>query len=137
MERRMGKRLKRIAIVATFGLAGCATTSSGLADAQHACASGASHAEIHVVGTIARYLGTRNSESGEHEGFLVTPSGSNARLLIEDNVNITGFIPMRSGDSVELQGQYECNDGVIHWTHHDPSGRHVMGFVVVNGRRFQ
>ena len=133
----MDKCLKRIATFSAFLLAGCQASSSGLADAQRVCASGASHVEIHVVGTIARYLGTRNSESGEHEGFVVTPSGSNAQLVIEDNVNITGFIPLRRGDSVELQGQYECNDGVIHWTHHDPSGRHVMGYVNVNGRRFQ
>ena len=133
----MDKPLKRTAILAAFCLAGCQASPSSVADAQRACASGTSHVEIHVAGTIARYLGTRNSESGEHEGFLVTPNGSTAHLLIEDNVNITGFIPMRSGDSVELQGQYECNDGVIHWTHHDPSGRHVMGYVIVNGRRFQ
>ena len=133
----MDKPLKRTAILAAFYLAGCQASTSSVADAQRACSSGTSHVEIHVAGKIARYLGTRNSESGEHEGFLVTPRGSSAHLLIEDNVNITGFIPMRNGDSVELQGQYECNDGVVHWTHHDPSGRHIMGYVVVNGRRFQ
>ena len=90
-----------------------------------------------MSGTITRYLGTRYSESGEHEGFLVQTTGSNAPLKIEDNVNITGFIPLRRGDAIELQGQYECNDGVIHWTHRDPSGRHVAGYVIVNGRRFQ
>ena len=119
-------------------LAACQSSAAGsLADAQRVCSSGATHTEIHVSGTVTRYLGTRDSQSGEHEAFLVRPTDANTMLQIEDNVNLTGFIPLRRGDAIELQGQYECNDGVIHWTHHDPSGRHVAGYVVVNGRRFQ
>ena len=131
-------RHNSIALCFALCVVGCqATSSSSVSDAQRICASGAAHTEIHVSGTITRYLGTRYSESGEHEGFLVQTTGSNAPLKIEDNVNITGFIPLRRGDAVELQGQYECNDGVIHWTHRDPSGRHIAGYVIVNGRRFQ
>ena len=133
----MGKFLRRMAILAAICLTGCAASSATLADAQRICSSGASHVEVHINGRITRYLGTHNSTSGEHEGFLVMPIGSQTSLMVEDNVNLTGFIPLRRGDSVELQGQYECNDGVIHWTHHDPSGRHVAGYVIINGRRFQ
>ncbi len=136
MVRQMN-RDKTILLSVAMALSGCQAASSTLADAQRVCASGASHTEVHISGTVARYLGTRSSESGEHEGFLVRAAGSTTNVLIEDNVDITGFIPMRRGDLVELQGQYECNDGVIHWTHHDPSGRHATGYLVINGRRFQ
>ena len=132
----MGKR-RWSALCIALAIAGCQASSSSVSDAQRGCATGAAHVEVHVSGTIARYLGTRYSQSGRHEGFLVRTRDVAAPLKIEDNVEITGFIPMRAGDSVELQGQYECNDGVIHWTHHDPSGRHLSGYVIVNGRRFQ
>jgi len=135
----MVSRLRALAFCLAVTIGGChAPTASGLGDAQRACTSGASHVEVHLTGSITRYLGTRSSASGVHEGFLVTVSSAPASVLtVEDNVNMTGFIPLRRGDAVELQGQYECNDGVIHWTHHDPAGRHIAGYVIVNGRRFQ
>lgn len=80
-------------------------------------------------------LGERSGEAGVHEGFIVAASGS--RFKVEDNVDITGPIPLRRGEAVELQGQYECDDGVIHWTHRDPRGRHLAGYVKVDGHVYQ
>jgi hypothetical protein len=50
----------------------------------------------------------------------------------------TGFIPARNGDYVEFNGQYEWNakGGVVHWTHHDPQGRHETGWVKHNGHNY-
>ena len=58
-------------------------------------------------------------------------------IRIEDNVSVTGPIPLSKGELVTLQGQYECNDGVIHWTHHDPRGRHVGGFIEAGGKIYR
>jgi hypothetical protein len=84
---------------------------------------------------VTRVLGIRRSYSGAHEGFLIAANGQ--RIKIEDNVDITGPIVLRRGDAVSLLGQYECDDGVIHWTHHDPRGRHPAGYIEVNGQRYQ
>jgi Protein of unknown function (DUF3465) len=42
-------------------------------------------------------------------------------------------------DSVSFYGQFETNDrgGVIHWTHRDPRGRHIDGWLEHRGRRYQ
>jgi hypothetical protein len=116
-------------------LASCGGGSTDLTQAIDACNRGASHAEVRVSGIVTRVLGERESESGLHEGFIV--STGSRHLRVEDNADITGTIPLHRGDRIELQGQYECNDGVIHWTHHDPRGRHPSGYITVNGQTYQ
>jgi len=40
---------------------------------------------------------------------------------------------------VEFFGEYEYSEkgGVIHWTHHDPSRKHVDGWLKHQGRTYQ
>lgn len=115
--------------------------SGDLKSALSACARGASHTEVHLSGIVNKLLGTRPGPSGAHEGFilLLEPPVPNElpTYKVEDNADITGYIPLQRGDRVELQGQFECNDRVIHWTHHDPAGRHAPGYINVDGRSYQ
>lgn len=84
---------------------------------------------------VVRVLGERGSRSGVHEGFIIRVG--RRTLKVEDNVQITGPVPLRRGDAVSLLGQLECDDEVIHWTHHDPRGRHMGGYVKVNGKLYE
>jgi hypothetical protein len=117
-------------------LAGCSGGGApGVRAAMDACSRGAAHVEVRDSGTVVRVLGTRESRSGRHEGFVVRLNG--IELRVEDNADITGPIPLRAGEPIALQGQYECNDGVIHWTHHDPRFRHPAGYIEVGGTHYQ
>lgn len=130
--------MNRSAIAASLALllCGCAGgNSSGVRAAMDACSRGAAHVEVRDTGTVLRVLGIRRSRSGLHEGFVVRLSG--IELRVEDNADITGTIPLRAGEPIALQGQYECNDGVIHWTHHDPRFRHPAGYIEAGGTRYQ
>lgn len=119
---------------------GCAgATATNLDQAVASCAGNRSryhHVEVYIPrARVIRVLGIRNSYSGAHEGFLI--AAEQQRISVEDNVDITGPIPLHRGDTVSLLGQYECDDGVIHWTHRDPRGRHPAGYIEVNGQRYQ
>jgi hypothetical protein len=35
------------------------------------------------------------------------------------------------------KNKWNPQGGVIHWTHHDPAGRHLSGWVKHNGRTYQ
>ncbi len=86
-----------------LALAACAT-SSGPDEANGAVydawANGRSHVEVTAAGSVAQILGTRRGPSGVHEGFLLHLRGSAGRGLtvrVEDNVDLTGPIPLTEG----------------------------------------
>jgi hypothetical protein len=137
--------MRRRASILVLALAGCAT-SSGADDANGAVydawANGRSHIEVTATGSVARILGTRRGPSGVHEGFLLHLRGSAGRGLtvrVEDNVDLTGPIPLAEGDDVEVRGEYvyDPRGGLIHDTHLDPRGRHDGGYVNVGGKVYQ
>ncbi len=117
-----------------LALVGCAT-SSGPDDANGAVydawANGRSHVEVTATGSVARILGTRRGPSGVHEGFLLHLRGSAGRGLtvrVEDNVDLTGPIPLAEADDVEVRGEYA----------YDPSGGLIHGrYVKARGKVYQ
>ncbi|GAC1300460.1 MAG: hypothetical protein NVSMB19_07050 [Vulcanimicrobiaceae bacterium] len=125
---------------------GCATAGShGNAEngaVYDAWRAGRSHVEVTAAGSVARLLGTRIGRSGAHEGFLLHLGGAAGRGLtvrVEDNVDLTGPIPLVEGAEVEVRGEYvfDPRGGVVHYTHRDPRGRHIAGYVLVDGKFYQ
>lgn len=74
-----------------------------------------------------------------HQKFILRIS-TGQTFLISHNIDLAPRINRLSiGDTVEFYGEYEWNakGGVIHWTHHDPNGRHVGGWLKHEGQTFR
>jgi len=104
--------------------------------------AGRSHVEVTATGSVARMLGTRLGRSGTHEGFLLHLTGATGRGLtvrVEDNIDLTGPIPLSEGEFVEVRGEYvyDSRGGIVHYTHRDPHGRHIAGYVIAGGKLYQ
>lgn len=127
--------MRKLVFLCAALLAACAPGPVTVRQAMASCARGANAVEVTASGTVGKLLGNYRSRTGVHEGFVVNSSGF--QLHVENNTTITGPIPLTIGEPVSLQGQYECNDGVIHWTHHDPRFRHVGGFITAGGKTYR
>ncbi len=77
-------------------------------------------------------------DGSRHQRFLVKiPSG--ITLKFAHNIDLAPRVPLRKGDELSFRGQYEWNEkgGVVHWTHHDPAGKHTGGWIRHNNRLFK
>jgi len=89
-------------------------------------------------GRVVRILADDNDGS-RHQRFILGLS-SGQTLLVAHNIDLAPRVSsLSTGDTVKFYGEYEANSkgGVIHWTHHDPQGRHVAGWLEHRGRRYQ
>ncbi|NVK41708.1 MAG: DUF3465 domain-containing protein [Oceanospirillaceae bacterium] len=78
-------------------------------------------------------------DGSRHQRFILE-LGTGQTLLVAHNIDLAPRIDgLRPGDRVEFYGEYEWNakGGVLHWTHHDPRGRHPGGWLRHNGRTYQ
>jgi hypothetical protein len=103
-----------------------------------AFASRASDVQVEGEGTVIRLL-PDDPDPPRHQRFIVQLA-SGQTLLMAHNVDLAPRIDgLKVGDSVRFNGEYVWNEkgGVIHWTHHDPQGKHVAGWVIHNGRTYQ
>jgi len=89
-------------------------------------------------GEVTRILPDDN-EGGRHQRFIIR-LGTGQTLLIAHNIDLAPRInALRVDDSVMFSGEYEWNlqGGVIHWTHHDPAGHHIDGWIKHGGQSYQ
>ncbi|MDH3747102.1 MAG: DUF3465 domain-containing protein [Gammaproteobacteria bacterium] len=89
-------------------------------------------------GTVERVLSDDNDGS-RHQRFVVRLA-SGQSLMIAHNIDLAPRVAsLQKGDYVSFYGEYEWNQqgGVIHWTHNDPQGSHVAGWLEHNGQRYQ
>ena len=103
-----------------------------------AFASRASNIEVEGEGTVNRLL-SDDLNAPRHQRFIVELA-SRQTLLMTHNIDLAPRINgLRVGDVIRFKGEYVWNEkgGVIHWTHHDPQNRHVAGWILHNGKRYQ
>lgn len=141
----MSKRAIAVVLLAAVLMAGCVRQpvtepaaergESAIAQAYRERAEGV---QVQGAGVVTRLLAD-DSDGGRHQRFILElPDGQT--LLMAHNIDVAPRVDALSvGDAVEFNGEYEYNDqgGVVHWTHHDPQGRHPGGWLKVGGQTYQ
>ncbi|MXS86042.1 DUF3465 domain-containing protein [Nitrosomonas sp. HPC101] len=94
--------------------------------------------QVSGEGVVTKLLPDDNDGS-RHQKFIIALR-SGQTLLIAHNIDLALRISsLKKGDAIQFSGQYEWNEkgGVVHWTHHDPNGSHVAGWLKHNGQIYQ
>lgn len=89
-------------------------------------------------GRVTKVLKDDNKGS-RHQRFILQVNPQQT-ILIAHNIDLAPRVESLSeGDLVTFSGQYEWNNkgGVVHWTHHDPQGRHPGGWLKHRGRTYE
>ena len=94
--------------------------------------------QVSGFGVVIRTL-PDDKKGSQHQKFILKLTSGNT-LLIAHNIDIAPRInSLQVGDKVNFYGEYEWNSqgGVLHWTHHDPNGRHENGWLLHEGITYQ
>ncbi|MDV6345716.1 DUF3465 domain-containing protein [Nitrosomonas sp. Is37] len=97
-----------------------------------------SNVQVYGTGVVISILAD-DLNSSRHQRFIIELK-SKQTLLITHNIDLAPRIfALSLNDKIEFFGEYEWNNkgGVIHWTHHDPEGVHVNGWILHNNVIYQ
>lgn len=89
-------------------------------------------------GTVVSLL-PDDTKGSRHQRILVQEADGET-ILVVHNIDLAPRIDdIKIGDNLEYFGEYIWNakGGLIHWTHHDPNGRHVDGWIKHNGNKYE
>ena len=112
--------------------------SGGVAAIAQAYRAQRSDLQVMAEGVVKKVL-SDDLDGSRHQRFLLRLDNGQT-LLVAHNIDLAPRIEgLRAGDTVAFYGEYEWNNqgGVIHWTHHDPAGRHVDGWLRHRGKTYQ
>lgn len=105
---------------------------------QQALKNRQSDLQVQGEGVVIKIL-PDDVKGSRHQRFILRLSGGQT-LLIAHNIDLAPRINgLSKGDNVAFFGEYEWNakGGVLHWTHHDPKGRHIDGWLKHDGKIHQ
>lgn len=112
--------------------------NSGQQQVINAFANEESNLQVQVAAPVSRILPDDNQGS-RHQRFILKLANGQT-VLVAHNIDLAPRVSgIAVGDSVTVAGEYEWNakGGVIHWTHQDPSGGRLGGWIELNGNRYQ
>jgi hypothetical protein len=122
-----------------FNIPGATDSASETANAlQEAFELRLSDVQVEGQGEVVRVLRDDN-EGSRHQKMIVRVAGEQT-VLISHNIDLAPRVrDLKRGDTIQFYGEYEWNTqgGVIHWTHHDPAGQHVGGWLKHKGQTYQ
>lgn len=82
----------------------------------------------------------RNDNKGARHQRWIVQIENGVTITIIHNIDIAEKVPLAVGDSVEVAGELiygdRKKDPILHWTHEDPKGKRIAGYVVHNGERY-
>lgn len=114
------------------------TTKAAESTIANAYRQHAQDVQVAGEGEVVNVLADDNKGS-KHQRFIVrVPEGFT--VLVAHNIDLAPRVKnIAKGDTISFYGEYVWNEkgGVIHWTHHDPRGRHVAGWLKHNGVTYQ
>lgn len=105
---------------------------------QDAFENNKSNIQVKQIGEIIKVLSDDN-DGARHQRMIVRLSNDQT-LLIAHNIDLAPRVPNpQAGKSIKFYGEYEWNaeGGVIHWTHIDPEGAHIDGWLEYEGIKYQ
>ncbi len=97
-----------------------------------------SDVQVEGSGRVVKVL-PDDTQGSQHQRLLVKLDSGHV-VLIAHNIDLAPRIDQISvGDKLSFFGEFEWNDkgGVVHWTHHDPQGRHPDGWLDYEGQKYQ
>lgn len=97
-----------------------------------------SNLQVRSQGKVIAILAD-DQDGSRHQKFILELSNG-MTLLVAHNIDLAPRIQnIQIGDQVQFFGEYEYSEkgGVIHWTHHDPSNKHVEGWLKHQGKTYQ
>ncbi|WP_456382448.1 DUF3465 domain-containing protein [Hydrogenimonas sp.] len=121
-----------------LSLPSISTVTSDVSKIENAQARRLTNVWVTGRGRVVKILPDDN-EGHRHQRFILRLENGRT-LLVVHNIDLAPPLPgLEKGDLVEFRGEFVYNPkgGLIHWTHHDPSGRKKGGWLRYKGKLYR